>query len=567
MNKTNLPPTKIKSRIDFWKRFSITLSVLSVLIILGPLILQLFFSKFTVLLSQLIEYDYESKEFWIVIFSMVVLVCYILKSFENNAFPNRSKFLNDLVIVFLCGWYWLFLRTEVYEINGIQFELESYSFVNFKYFDFLLTPGIFSLFRLISDFISRSKKIEHRSVWINDKPLVNIESEDFGRKELVNRVVSEINSFSDHESSFTIGIVGPWGSGKTSFIKILQDKVNTGQNIIIDFNPWQYPEETNLTRVFLKEVEKHLCRYSFSTNRINDYLNQLFKGNINWWGTLTNLFIKEKNIRDVHESIKESILDAKKRLIVFIDDIDRLQANEVYEVLTIIRNIGNLPNTVFVLGYDKDYLLDILEDKIKHPQRYLSKFFQVEFSLSKITDLKVREELANKLEISFPEFKKDYVASSNEEEFESADALLQSIEIVKLLKNKRDVVKLMNVINTTWPILREALVLRIYLQLEILRLKYGNIYSKLKYRDKDFLIENESAKLYLFKTDVKLDEIVKNSNDRDIIISTLSSMFPNNGRERNLKSIRRVEKFDSYFQNQLTTSAYEELEQLRGNEE
>ena len=566
MNKTNFPQTKEKSRFDFWKRLSITLSVLFVLVLLVPIALQLFFSKFTVLFSKLVEYNYESKEFWIVIFSLIVSAYYIIRSFENNTFPNKSKFLNDLIIVFLCGWYWS-LRTEIYEINDVCFELDSYSFANFKYLDFLLIPGIFSLFRLISDFIYRPKKIEHKSVWINDKPLADVEFEDFGRKELVNKVVSEISLFSDQESSFTIGIVGPWGSGKTSFIKILQDKVTTDQNIIIDFNPWQYPEETNLTLVFLKEIEKRLCRYSFSTNRINDYLNQLFKGNINWWGTLTNLFIKEKNIRDVHESIKESILNAKKKLIVFIDDIDRLQANEVYEVLTIIRNIGNLPNTIFVLGYDKDYLLDILEDKIKHSQHYLSKFFQVEFSLSKITDIKIREELANKLEIYFPEFQKDYVASSREEEFESADAFLQSIEIVKLLKNKRDVIKLMNVINTTWPILREALVLRIYLQLEILRLKYGNIYSKLKFRNRDFLFENESAKLYVFNTDVGLDEIIKDSNDRDIIISTLESMFPNNGREKNLKSIRRVEKFDSYFQNQLTTSAYEELEELRGNEE
>ncbi|MCK3685984.1 P-loop NTPase fold protein [Maribellus sp. YY47] len=566
MNETNLPPEKEKSKIDFWKRLILTISVFNACLIIGHLLFEILFSKNSSVLATIVDYNYHSREVWIISFNIFVLLYLVFKSIEKNTFPNRSKFLTDLTVVLFVIWY-CFKRGGTHEINGVSFCLDSYSFVNIKYLDFLILLGIFSIIRLSSDFISKSKKIEHKSVWMNDKPLANIEFEDFGRKELVNKVVGEINSFSDQESSFTIGIVGPWGSGKTSFIKILQDKVNTDQNIIIDFNPWQYPEETNLTLVFLKEIEKHLCRYSFSTNRINDYLNQLFKGNINWWGTLTNLFIKEKNIRDVQESIKESILEARKKLIVFIDDIDRLQANEIYEVLTIIRNIGNLPNTIFVLGYDKDYLLDILEDKIKHPQRYLSKFFQVEFSLSKIADLKVREELTSKLEISFPEFQKDYVASSNEEEFESADALLQSIEIVKLLKNKRDVIKLMNVINTTWPILREALVLRIYLQLEILRLKYGNIYSKLKFRDKDFLFENESAKLYVFNTNVDLDIIIKNSNDRDIIRSTLESMFPNNGRERNLKSIRRVEKFDSYFQNQLTTSAYEELEALRGNEE
>jgi ABC-type cobalamin/Fe3+-siderophores transport system ATPase subunit len=582
--------------IDFMKRLIINFIFLLIFFIVSGLLVNLFYNSFHGFFIQVIEFNYQSKEISILIVTFLILFYYLIKDFNKQSITDKSKTIYDLSVLFLFIWY-LTLRQEIFEINEYRFRFAEYSFISLKYLDFLCIPGTYSFVRLfipgtyrfvrlfifgtyrfvrlfifgtyrfvrlLNSFISYNKKIENKSKWENDIPLRNIENENYGRKDLIEKIANEINLFYDEDSSFSVGIVGPWGSGKTTFVNAIKNKVSNNEpNLIIDFNPWQYPEEANLTRAFLKEIEHQLERYSYSTNRIDDYISQLFKNNINWWGTITNLFINQKSTQETHECIKEAILKSKRKFIIFIDDIDRLQAEEVYEVLTIIRNVGNLPNTVFVLAYDKDYLLKILRRKIYNPQEYLSKFFQVELSLSKISEITVRDELAQKLKDKIQIFQNDYISSKNEQEFENVDKLLQKLEVVKLIKNKRDTLKLVNAISVTWPILEDSLIFEEYFQLEILRMKYGNVYSKIKYRDEDFLSNSNDKEVLVFNSGADLNGMVNNANDRNIIIGILDSLFPNNPRRKNEKSVSNKLKFDGYFQNTKTMTVFEELDKIR----
>src|SRR5690606_26854395 len=83
--------------------------------------------------------------------------------------------------------------------------------------------------------------------------------------------------------------------------------------------------------------------------------------------------------------VNESIKRINKRIIIFIDDLDRLDGDEIISVLKIIRNTGNFKNLVYVSCYDKVYLLNALQRFSKRNlDIILDKFFDIEIPLSPI---------------------------------------------------------------------------------------------------------------------------------------------------------------------------------------
>ena len=71
---------------------------------------------------------------------------------------------------------------------------------------------------------------------------------------------------SDFETPFCIGIYGKWGSGKTSFMRLLEKElVEKGESepypVTVWFNPWRYEKEEHLIIPFLKTIEQALEQY------------------------------------------------------------------------------------------------------------------------------------------------------------------------------------------------------------------------------------------------------------------------------------------------------------------
>src|SRR5690606_11617606 len=83
-----------------------------------------------------------------------------------------------------------------------------------------------------------------------------------------------------------------------------------------------------------------------------------------------------------YDSINDCIVKINKQIIVFIDDLDRLDCKEVIEVLRIVRNTANFTNMVYVVAYDRSYVNQAIKKINKFSfETYLEKIFQVEFSL------------------------------------------------------------------------------------------------------------------------------------------------------------------------------------------
>ena len=70
-----------------------------------------------------------------------------------------------------------------------------------------------------------------------------------------------------------------------------------------------------------------------------------------------------------------------RRIIVFIDDLDRLEPREASEVLRLVRAVANLPNVIYVLSYDPDVMAQTLTKAVQVDDgaAYLEKIVQVSF--------------------------------------------------------------------------------------------------------------------------------------------------------------------------------------------
>lgn len=598
--------------IDIIRKILVILSIYFLVVIFDKAILDFVFGKQN-FLSSFSQYNYSKKEWAICLFNILILVYFILttrnKKKTTGYFYNYSTIFSDIIIISL-SIYYLIIRNSIFHIGDISYQLAEYSRCGLKYLDI---PFGIIFFKSIQNIICcickffLSNKLENSSLWKNDNPAEDFEKDQdiYSRKKLALKIAEQINKFSDKIGSFSIGIVGPWGAGKTSFlnqIKTELDKLEIEndkkykQNLVLNFNPWQYPNETNLTQVFLREIEVKLRKHTFSDRHINDYVNHLFKNNRSFWSIFLNALLPPRNIEELHKSISTSIIQSKKRLVIFIDDIDRLQSHEVYEILTIIRNIGNLPNLIFVLAYDKEYLVKILTDTIKDSQEFLSKFFQAEYALSKIQHDSITTELISQIGNAFPDLMPTNLppSSQNEDQFKTIDRLFQNLVGRELLKNQRDVIKLMNSLVINWPIFIGEILFEDYIKLEILRLKYGNVYSRIKFRDTKFISQiresfvfgtknvnllgdswetlNEEEQLKLF------DDFIIDENDKRIVLNVLKSLFPI-PEEQNpfaqsyseftdgekLKAVKNVLRFDLYFQNDIVGFSFNKINKLREN--
>ncbi len=195
--------------------------------------------------------------------------------------------------------------------------------------------------------------------------------------------------------SFSVGISGEWGTGKTTFLnavassleKYFPDRVAT----IVWFKPWDSSSPKQIVTDFFNVlVDKIGPQYSVVRKPMLKYADLLkaldAKKPVVY---LADVYDKhqERSIDSLKQVISDYLQSYGKIISVLIDDMDRLSGEEIAEVLRLIRNTADFPNVVYITAYDKGYVEAQLQKKgIPNPGLYIEKFFSVEFALPKLED-------------------------------------------------------------------------------------------------------------------------------------------------------------------------------------
>lgn len=206
------------------------------------------------------------------------------------------------------------------------------------------------------------------------------------------------------QTPMSIAIQGDWGTGKTSTLNLLKknleaDKDTNGIKCVF-FNTWQYSQfnmEDSLYVSFVHNLVKQCGGNDEILRTVAGFGKLAFFKAIDWkFGTNASEILDgfEKAKKDQMESVSklqedfaELVKKTGKRLVIFIDDLDRLNPEVAVELLEIIKLFVNVENSIFVLAIDyevvvkgvrKKYGENLSEEKCRN---FFDKIIQLPFKM------------------------------------------------------------------------------------------------------------------------------------------------------------------------------------------
>lgn len=187
-----------------------------------------------------------------------------------------------------------------------------------------------------------------------------------------------------HERSLAVGVIAPWGRGKSSFVNLLKELLEQDDRVVVTFNPRGSKSVSSIPEdffdTFAKELSRHYLGFGLLLARYTKHLGLL--NQYEWTrplGSLLTLILPGKE----QEAVNRTLRELGKRVYVLLDDLDRLSAEEILEVLKLMDRNASFSNTVFITAYDKAYVNNVLKKHLDHglTHSFIDKYISWEFPL------------------------------------------------------------------------------------------------------------------------------------------------------------------------------------------
>ncbi len=215
------------------------------------------------------------------------------------------------------------------------------------------------------------------------------------------------------EWSLRIGIFGRWGEGKTTVINYIEEMARRDNCPVAKFNPWAAQDRKELWSGLSIAVEQAFNSGNSKKAMLKRGTGKLVKAGQDLAaatnvgkaiGVLAGQLVQEKlsvKRSDVEENLKAQLGDGK--LIVFIDDLDRTDPKLVPHLLLGLREILDLPQCAFVMGFDPLVVTSALVEV--HPgwgktDEFMEKIIDFPFWLPPVQDHDIQRLLDQELEAS-----------------------------------------------------------------------------------------------------------------------------------------------------------------------
>ncbi|MDE7413617.1 MAG: KAP family NTPase [Muribaculaceae bacterium] len=239
---------------------------------------------------------------------------------------------------------------------------------------------------------------------------------DFGTERYVNGLIKFIENSS---TPITIALQGEWGSGKTSLMTRLRRALCIGPNapfIGIEINTWEHSmmttPEVTVYKIMSQLVKDLTGSNADAKKKVSGLLRGLYRGGrealkmipgVNVAMEMANVpaelpfgnedgeqvslsYLKEELEKSVSQLVNEG---NKRGVIIFVDDLDRLNPPVAVEILELLKNVFTLDHCIFVLAIDYEVVVKGLEPKFgklndnneREFRSFFDKIIQVPFSL------------------------------------------------------------------------------------------------------------------------------------------------------------------------------------------
>lgn len=247
-----------------------------------------------------------------------------------------------------------------------------------------------------------------QTIIIQDTPLNDIIQDKFGREPIVDLIVGSINQVvSANHPCMVYGIYGKWGEGKTSLMNFVKNKLLAqGKKdgiVITEFNPWLVNNDEALLLEFFKTImtdaddivrtafKKYGSLAIFASKTIVNaaapgFGSALAKG-LKW--AQKALEDSKETLSELKAKASEAIIKSGKHLIFMIDDVDRLDKEELHAVMRLIRQVADFKNCIYIVSMDVDMVAKSIADyhgngSNQDGRKFIDKIVQVPITLPKI---------------------------------------------------------------------------------------------------------------------------------------------------------------------------------------
>jgi predicted KAP-like P-loop ATPase len=234
-----------------------------------------------------------------------------------------------------------------------------------------------------------------------DNPIRQPADDRLGRVDTARSFARQILGL-DTSEGVVVGVLGPWGSGKTSFVNLARPEFERAAYPLLEFNPWMFSGAEQLVESFFIELAAQLKIRPDLANLgkdLEDY-GDVFSGMA--WLPLIGPWIERgrgaikiigkilqhrKEGVGLHRAkLEEALRKLKKPILVFLDDIDRLSTPEIRDVFKLIRLTASFPNVIYIVAFDRPRVEQALTEQGVPGRAYLEKILQVTIDLPSIPD-------------------------------------------------------------------------------------------------------------------------------------------------------------------------------------
>jgi predicted KAP-like P-loop ATPase len=298
-----------------------------------------------------------------------------------------------------------------------------------------------------------------------------------------------------------LALYGPWGSGKSTVLAYVQHELERNPQedrpVVVPFNPWWFSGQEHLAKAFLGQLQIVLPAKYRGFEKIGNLLAEFsgalggaadlagkgfgvpFLGKLIETGT-KRLATRPKDVPALKKALSDLLLAQKKRVLVVVDDIDRLAPDEVRQLFTVIKALADFPYVTYLLAFDREVAATAISEQTGLPgERYLEKVIQVPFDLPRPDRTALRQAFFKRLDA--------VMAPTPEGRFDSMhwNNILHS-GLDQLIEVPRDVVRVTNALSVTYPAVVGEVNPVDFIAIEALRVFLPGVYDAIRMAPREF---------------------------------------------------------------------------------
>lgn len=491
-------------------------------------------------------------QYWglvLLLFLWVLLGSYIYCATRNNKLYIQDRYCVISILAALLNFYF-----RVVDSNFVFWGVIGRGHCLVAWSDITYILAGFLIYRKFKYKPYEQQKLNANPL-VRDCAITNQNEDFFGYQKMVDSLLADLYDTDVENEAFSVGIAGKWGVGKSSFINLLRNSISQKGGLIVDLYPRSSMNLSAISLDFFNSLSKTLKGYHTGSWHIVDkYVKSLRCIEGKGWFNKTIDAIEVFAKTDEKERLQNVITEIGRKIFVIIDDLDRLTAPEILEVLKIIDRNGSFKNVIFVVAYDKGYVNAVLRKYLGYEgsEMFTDKYFNFEYSLPAHNFYMERQYVANYI--------RNKITVDEDDAVTKADLINVwnriGDSVVRYLGLMRDVKRFVNILMSRLASVKDNVNIEDFILITLLRYKDLDLYYKLSTADiligGNQFFEGDPVLLYLKET--AIPEINERHFGWQYASNILQRLFPIKGQEvvhYNLKAdyrkVRTANAFDTYF--------------------